>query len=286
MLLQNKRPLLWADRTDGPMLLDLVVAAALGGGGGGSFFSAAAAVTAADTALFEQAWAAGAPPLTPPGGNPQNGSSFDRLAAQAAPHLHFHWQSWPTKAACAAVEAAAAAAAAGNSTAGSVAVLGVDGAGKCVYWTDPAPPSPGSPRSWECMNDGSCAPAAAGGGGGPASAAADRVTFSSESQCLEKCARSWRCVRVTGSEPSSSGGGGDVPRSPRNFLGRSGLGYCLPSVGVTHEQTTFGPVFPDADACEVMCPVEDPGRDWTCRIWCAHTRLVRRSRSCGGTDGV
>ena len=106
------------------------------------------------------------------------------------------------------------------------------------------------------MNDGTCAPATV--------PSADRVAYSSEGQCVERCARSWRCVRVTGSETINSI---EVPRSPRNFLGRSGLGYCLPSVGVTHEQTTFGPVFPGAEACEAMCPVADSGRDWTCGVW-------------------
>ena len=99
--LQHKRPLLWADRTDGPMLIDPVVAAALG-----KSFSPFTRITAADIALFEHAWAAGVPPLTPPGVNPENGSNFDMLAAKAGQHLHFHWQSWTNKAACAAIEAA------------------------------------------------------------------------------------------------------------------------------------------------------------------------------------
>ena len=130
------RPLLWADTIGGPMLLDPLVAAQLAG------FSHRARATAADRRLFAAAWAEGVPPLAPAGSNASQ-SSFGRLAARAAPHLHFRWQSWPARAACGALEANA-----------SNTIVGVDGGGRCVYWS----PAPTPPPRWECLNDGTCSP--------------------------------------------------------------------------------------------------------------------------------
>jgi hypothetical protein len=124
----NKRPLLWADRSDGPMLLDPLVASKLTG------FSHQ--VKLADIERFKLAWDA---PSWPTG-------SFDTLAALTPKYLHFNWPSWKQKAACEVQEKDV-----------NLHVMGTDGNGDCVYWTAPDR-AKASQQKWECLNDGQCVP--------------------------------------------------------------------------------------------------------------------------------
>lgn len=124
----NQRPLLWADRPDGPMLLDPLVISKLTG------FSHR--VKLADIEVFEVAW--NAPSW-------QKGS-FDKLAALTPLYLHFNWPSWKQKAACEEQEKSP-----------SVHIMGTDGNGACVYWTAPDP-AKATPHRWECLNNGECVP--------------------------------------------------------------------------------------------------------------------------------
>jgi hypothetical protein len=253
-MVTHKRPLIWADRIDGPMLIDPIVARGVGFG-----FSAWYRVTAADRALFESAWAAGVPPATrssaPGAGLTNTGSSFDMLAAQAAPHLHFHWQSWVTKEACDAQE-----------TNGSVVVIGTDEDGDCVFWAKPQVPH--SPR-WECVNDGTCQI-----GTNP-----EFARFSSEAECASHCASRWACTRITGSRPFAHASTAAIVTSWIPNANRDHVAYCLPSPNATTTSGAGGAAaralphgatlsyFSSADACELACTVDDLGRDWLCVDW-------------------
>lgn len=160
-LANHQRPLVWADRLDGPMLLDPIVASHLGVGGYG--FSHADKITAEDVALFRRAWE-----------QPAWNHSFDALVNEAAPHLLFKWQNFFHRASCAAAEYNA-----------SNHVMGIDGNGECVYWTSPNGGSH-ERQAWECLNDGTCS---------LAQLPSDRAIFATEADCLSECGSSWECVR-------------------------------------------------------------------------------------------
>ena len=154
---EHQRPLLWADRQDGPMLLDPLVASKLSG------FSHK--VKAKDIAMFALAW--DAPSWQP--------SSFDGLAALTPPYLHFSWPSWKRKTACEAQERDA-----------SMHVMGTDGNGACVYWTAQTGAANTTPQRWECLNDGACV-----------QSSSSRAVFESELQCKRECGQSWQCIKPT-----------------------------------------------------------------------------------------
>lgn len=160
-LAKHQRPLVWADRLDGPMLLDPIVAHQLGAAGYG--FSHSTKITNDDIEMFRRAWA----------DQPAWNHSFDALVREASPYLSFRWQSFFTRDACAAVEANA-----------SNHVMGVDENGECVYWTSPADHPEG--EAWECLNDGTCS---------IAELPSERALFATEEACLSQCGRVWECVR-------------------------------------------------------------------------------------------
>ncbi len=238
-LVEHRRPLVWADRPDGPMLIDPVVASQLWPGGtglrwqlpAGYNFSHGAKITITDFRLFESGW-----------GKAAWNHSFDELVSQAAPHLVLRWQDWFHRKVCAEIEQNA-----------SNHVMGIDGDGQCVFWTSPplsssASQSPQrSPRlaGWECLNDGTCE---------LAELPSPRATFASKEECLSQCGSTWECVR-------------DVP-----FASYSGTAYCLPRVanastsnakcGIKADEPCEA--FPSLESCEAGCQSRDPSRHTTC----------------------
>jgi Cys-rich protein (TIGR01571 family) len=227
----NGRPLLWADDADGPMLLDPLVAKQLGGAGGANTtqqveFSHNQNITAADLQLFETAWAA---PSWPNG-------SFNALAGQAAPHLHFQWQGWNRRKACEPAERASAA----------NILMGTDANGRCVYWSPAKTKAKTKSASWECLNDGTCA-----------RSRSPNAVFSAEASCLAQCAHSWTCTRRQTNVSRDSGSAYCIPSLPATAAGAAS---AAASAGGSGHYTTLA-------ACEVDCSIDDSDRAWLCHDW-------------------
>ena len=242
------RPLIWADREDGPMLLDPLVASRMAGGrGGGVVFSHAAKARPEVLLAFAVAWKAGSP--WQPG-------SFDQLAAKTPRALHFHWPSWQNRTVCEQAEKNA-----------SLHVMGVDGEGECVYWASRAPgPGPDggqdlvpdraaaddpARRRWECLNDGSCVPSTS-----------SRAVFTSGPQCTAACGGGpWQCVRSTAPNVSRPEvaycvPGGAPPDEPLPQRAAAGGGATLPES-----------VHRSATSCQALCKVDNPDRAMLCHDW-------------------
>ena len=212
-LREHNRPLIWSDSLDGPMLIDPLVGAI----GGASY-----RITQADRDLFQKdrnPWAAG---------------SFEELAAEAAPHLHFFWPSYLNRTQCEAAESDPV-----------KMVMGVDGDGNCVYWVLPAV-SGGS--KWELLNDGTCEQS----GESP-----DRAVHESEASCLASV-QGWSCVRDI-PNASFSGAAYCLPQTATLRPGPadgSSYGRGPPAT------MSFGSV----DACEAGCVPEDPSKGFECSV--------------------
>ena len=234
------RPLLWADEEGGPMLLDPLVASQLGPQ---QQFSTQANFTQQDVALFAAAWSQ---PSWVPG-------SFDSLAKQAPPHLHFRWQSWQARAACVAAERWPQ-----NN------VMGTDGNGACVFFRASSPglgPAPPPPR-WECLNDGTCAPSSRPPGPGD-----PRVTFATEAECVAGCGRSWECVRRTARVSREAGAAYCRPKLQGNASRGTARADNNNAAAITGG-------FASANTCETHCTISDNSREFLCHDWVA---IVSRS---------
>eukprot|EP01052_Picozoa_sp_SAG31_P034481 SAG31_NODE_4035_length_3645_cov_1.508460_2_plen_982_part_00 len=169
------RPLIWADREDGPMLLDPFVVSKCTG------FSIKA--RAVEVAGFEVAWKLGVP---------WHPGSFDALTADTPKHFHFYWPSWQNRKLCEIAEQ--------NKT---LHVMGTNGDGDCVYWAPSPTPAAkfGAPRGWECLNDGTCV-----------QSASSRAVYTSKSHCTTSCGASWHCLRSAAPNVSKSAVAYCLPR--------------------------------------------------------------------------
>jgi hypothetical protein len=169
-LKHHRRPLIWSDAVDGPMLLDPIVDGIATEGGKSRF-------SAADRALFRSAKFS----------KPWETGCFDELVAEAAPHLRFYWPSYLNRSACEEEEQD-----------GDVQVMGVDGNGACVYWRAGESSSPELPDSsglstgfrdtapaqyWELLNDGTC----------ERTSSAERATAETKKECLASV-QGWSCL--------------------------------------------------------------------------------------------
>jgi hypothetical protein len=210
---RHGRPLIWADRQDGPMLLDPLVASQLHG------FSHRTRVARGEIEAFELAWEAHAA---------WKEGAFDALAALTPKYLHFHWQTWRMKSACFAQEQNV-----------SLHVMGYNGLGECVFWTQP-PDTVRAGWGWECLNDGTCAQTLSA-----------RAVFQSEVECTGRCGSAWTCTQ----------------RNDRHVSHSSA--YCLPAACNETQTVTTSPGahYASADACEAVCKPDDSARNMLCHDW-------------------
>lgn len=172
-------------RGGGAMLLDPSVGGIAGG-----------RITKADVDAWDAAWASAA--AAPNETVLAQHVRFAKLAAAAPPYLRLTDRTWAQRHVCAEAEADPAR-----------HVLGVDGAGDCVFWVDDAPAA-----RWEMLNDGSCEPSGSA-----------RAKFGSAAACRAASASTrWRCVRLA--PPSSESMANASYCVPHEEGAHASLGGC------------------------------------------------------------